>query len=319
MDRFKRTWMMPVLVVTATIAALAVMTRGDDTERPPLDLSAVEQIEPASHEIADEIAGEHAPEIDATRQSSGSCRGQQLQVVLDGKIESACMGAIVTKYNGSVRSHQAATLSTPPRWLRVEFAGGTILSAAWGSEVRPDFHCQAAGCKGITIAKPDARGARMMTFERAALMRTGSNGMQSTQDSLQLSGQLEIAPEALSEQACADQGVSIVTSDSSSQTFCPRGGAGFEIADDGSKRYRFTSLDGESILVATVGDHEIGQVQYQGEVSLACRSFECGSVRISMADAAGARRFTFSGTTLIDTNGGQSNAVLNGSLLLPPM
>jgi hypothetical protein len=143
--------------------------------------------------------------------------------------------------------------------------------------------------------------------------------MPPVQESLQLSGRFEIPPEQLSELACAGQGVSIVTSDSSSQTFCPQGGAGFEIGDDGAKRYRFTSLDGESILVATDENQQIRQVQYEGEVSLACRSAECSSVRISAADAEGAHRFTFSGTTLIETESGQSNAVLNGSLILPPL
>jgi len=159
----------------------------------------------------------------------------------------------------------------------------------------------------------------VMAFERTPMTRTDSGGIPSAQQSLQLSGRFEIPPEQLSELACTDQGVSIVTSDSSSQTFCPRGGAGFEIADDGTRRYRFTSLDGESIVVATDRNQQIRQVRYEGEISLACRSVDCGSVRMSAADAAGARRFTFSGTTLIETESGQSNAVLNGSLILPPL
>jgi hypothetical protein len=229
------------------------------------------------------------------------------------------MGALVTKHNGSVRSHQIATLTAPQRWLRVEVAGGAILSAAWGSDLRPDFHCQATECKGIAISRRDAQGARVMTFERTQLMRIHSGGMQSIQESVQLSGRFDIPPEQLSELTCADQGVSIVTSDSSSQIFCPQGGAGFEMSDDGAKRYRFTSLDGESILVATDRNQQVRQVQYQGEVSLACRSAECGNVRISAIGSEGAHRFTFSGTTLIETQSGQSNAVLNGSLILPPL
>ncbi len=305
-----RTWIVPLLLGTAVIVVIAVVKHGDHTEHRPLSQSAVEprheQIKPA-----DEIA--QAVKL------SLSCPGQQLEVAMNGIIESVCMGALVTKHNGSVRSHQISTLTAPQRWLRVEVAGGTILSAAWGSELRPDFHCQAAECKGITISRRDAQGARVMTLERTPLMRTHSNAMPSAQQSLQLSGQVEIPRDELPELACADQGVSIVTSDSSSQTFCPQGGAGFEIGDDGAKRYRFTSLDGESILVATDQNQQVRQVQYQGEVSLACQSFECGSVRISVADAEGARRFTFSGTTLIETENGQSNAVLNGSLILPPL
>jgi hypothetical protein len=309
-DRSARTWIVTLLLGTAVIVVVAVVKHGGHTEQrllgPPTVELRHEQIEP-THE---------SPEV---LNLSLSCPGQQLEVAGNGSTESVCMGALITKHNGSVRSYQVATLTTPQRWLRVEAAGGTILSAAWGSEQRPDFHCQAAECKGITISRRDAQGARVMTFERTPLMRTRSNAMASTQESLQLSGHVEIPRDELPELACAGQGVSIVTSESSSQTFCPQGGAGFEIDDDGTKRYRFTSLDGESILVATDQNQQVRQVQYQGEVSLACRSFECGSVWISVADAEGARRFSFSGTTLIETENGQSNAVLNGSLILPPL
>jgi hypothetical protein len=305
-----RTWIVLLLLGTLVIVALAVTKRGKHAEQRPLSQPAVElrheQIEPGK-------------EIARAAKSALSCPSQQLEVAMNGNIESVCMGALITKHNGSVRSHQVATLTAPQRWLRVEVAGGTILSAAWGSNLRPEFHCQAAECKGITISRRDAQGARVMTLERTPLMRTRSNAMPSAQESLQLSGQMDIPRDELPELACADQGVSIVTSDSSSQTFCPQGGAGFEIVDDGTKRYRFTNLDGESILVATDQDQRIRQVQYEGEVSLACRSFECSSVRISVADVDGARRFTFAGTTLIETDSGQSNAVLNGSLILPPL
>ncbi|HEY0943588.1 MAG TPA: hypothetical protein VGE08_26115 [Steroidobacter sp.] len=314
MDPRKRTWIVVVLLGTAVAIGYAVMKQGDDGEQRSMVSATVElrneRMEPAN-EVADEQVEVARPVV--------SCRGNQLQVDTNADVESVCLGTLTTKYNGSVRSHQVATLATPQRWLRVEVAGGTILSAAWGGELRPDFYCQGAACKGITISRRDARGARVMTLERTQLMRAPSNEMSSVQASLQLSGQLTIPPEELPEFACADQGVSIVTSDSSSQTFCPLGGAGFELADDGTKRYRFTSLDGESIVVATDQDQQIRQVQFDGEVSLACRSFGCGSVRISAADVEGARRFTFAGTTLIDADSGQTNAVLNGSLILPPL
>ncbi|WP_129774433.1 hypothetical protein [Peristeroidobacter soli] len=310
MARPKRKWVVLSLLGAVAIVALGVVKHGDRTEpRPPDRLAAGldhEQVEP-TREIAE------------AAKSSSACAGQQLEIAMDDSIESVCMGALITKHNGSVRSHQIASLTAPQRWLRVEVAGGNILSAAWGSDVRPEFHCVAAACQGITISRRDAQGARVMTLERTALMRTSSNETSATQESLQLSGRIEIPAEEFSDLACPGQGVSIVTSDSSSQTFCPQGGAGFEVADDGTRRYRFTSLDGESIVVAADQDQQVRRVQYEGEVSLACRSVECGSVRISVANAEGARRFTFAGTTLIDTNSGESNAVLNGSLILPPM
>lgn len=309
MDRSIRAWIVSGLLGAAVIAVLVAMKPGNHPAQHPRSQPAGElrheQIEP-THEIV------------TVAKSSPSCSGQTLELTTND-VEPVCMGTPITKHNGSVRSYQIATLTAPQRWLRVEVAGGAILSAAWGSELRPDFHCQAAGCQGITIGRRDAQGARVMTLERVALMRTSSNGTLSAPESVRLSGRVEIPAEELSELACPDQGVSIVTSDSSSQVFCPQGGAGFEIGDDGTRRYRFTNLDGESILVATDQDRQVRRVHYEGEVVLACRAIECGSVRISAADTEGASRFTFSGTTLIDADSGQSNAVLNGSLILPPM
>jgi hypothetical protein len=309
-QRSTRTWVVLSLLGTTAIIALVVLKHGNSVEQDALNPPAVE----ARHEQS-----KPASEIATATPTSFSCSGHRLDVVTNDNVEPVCMGALVTKHNGSVRSHQVASLTAPQRWLRVEVAGGDILSAAWGGELRPDFQCQAAECEGITISRRDAQGVRVMTLEQTPLMRAHSNGTPPVQGSVQLSGRFEIPPEPLSALACADQGVSIVTSDSSSQTFCPGGGAGFEINDDGTKRYRFTSLDGESILVATDQNQQVRQVQYQGEVSLACRSVECGSVRISAADASGARRFTFAGATLIEIESGQSNAVLNGSLILPPL
>jgi hypothetical protein len=310
MERSTRSWIVVSVASVAAIVTLAVLKRGNPVEHGPLSRPTAE---------ARLAPSKSAVEIAETASSSFSCGGQRLDIVTNGSVEPVCMGALVTKHNGSVRSHQIATLTAPRRWLRVEAAGGTILSAAWGSDLRPDFQCQAAECKGISISRRDARGARVMTFERTSLMQASSGGMQSIQQSVQLSGRFDIPAEQLSELACADQGVSIVTSDSSSQTFCPHGGAGFEMNDDGTRRYRFTSLDGESILVATDRNQQVSQVQYEGEVSLACRSAECANVRISAIGTEGAQRFTFSGTTLIETQSGQSNAVLNGSLVLPPL
>jgi hypothetical protein len=284
------------------VTAIITLAAFNDVEQDSLQQSAIE----VHHETS-----KPAAEVDKTVEPSFSCRGQRLDIVINDDVEPVCMGMLITKHNGSVRSHQVATLAAPQRWLRVEVAGGTVLSAAWGSDVSADFQCQATECNGITISRRDAQGARVMTFEHTTL--------KSAQASLQLTGRIEVPPETLIELACTDQGVSIVTSDSSSQTFCPQGGAGFEVGDDGTRRYRFTSLDGESIVVATDQAQHITQVRYEGEISLACRSADCGNVRMSAADGEGAHRFNFSGTTLIETESGQSNAVLNGTLILPPL
>jgi hypothetical protein len=312
MDRSRRMWMVPLLVGAAAITALAVMRRGEEVAQSLMERPAV-----AVHH---EHSAPLMPDVVEAPAAPVSCPGQQLELGLKDHIETVCIGTPVTKQNGSVRSHQVQTLEAPQRWLRVEVAGSTVLSAAWGGSSQPDFYCRAGDCKGILISRRDAQGVRVMILERASLRRLHADGTPSAEAPLLLSGRVEVPPEEpLPALACTDQGVSIVTSDGSSQSFCPKGGAGFEMGEDGNKRYRFTSLDGESILVGVDQSHQIKHVAYEGEVSLACRAFECGSVQISAPDTAGARRFTFTGATLIETSRGESNAVLSGSLILPPL
>src|SRR5690606_12040704 len=101
------------------------MEHGNDGE--------LRSIAPATVEVGDEPI-EHVNALDEKVEATTpapSCRGNQLDIGTHAGVEPVCLGMLVTKYNGSVRLHQVATLATPQRWLRVEVAGSTILSAAW--------------------------------------------------------------------------------------------------------------------------------------------------------------------------------------------
>ena len=119
--------------------------------------------------------------------------------------------------------------------------------------------------------------------------------------------------------ACTDQGVSITSADGSAASFCPKGGAGFEIGANGGRVYRFSSLEGESVLVGVARDQQVHRVEYLGESSHVCVEEACANVRVSGLDASGARTVTFTGTTLVETSQGNGNTTLNGTLKVPPL
>jgi hypothetical protein len=216
---------------------------------------------------------------------------------------------VSTDQNGSVRSYRVASLEAPNRWLRIDAVGTRVLSAAFGGLDTRDFRCSETQCSGIAIGPRDVQGARIIS-----LNQTYGDG------AVLVSGQLRTVPEEqLAGLACTDQGVSITTSDSSSVSFCPKGGAGFEMSGDGVKTYRFSNLDGESIRVAVDRAEQVTRVEYSGESTLACRPPSCGAIHISPPNGSGERTFTFAGTTLIETNQADRSAVMSGTLVLPQL
>jgi subtilisin family serine protease len=261
----------------------------------------------AAH-VASGARDERAPEPQPV-----SCAGHTLQVAVGDEEAAACFGETTTVQNGAVRRYEVAATDSSNRWLRIEALGTTVLSAAMGDGSTADFRCTEEHCKGIVIGRHDVEGARVISLSRAALP-----AVRSPASSAFVSGEIRTLPEdRLPGLACTDQGVTLVTSDGSATTFCPKGGAGFEIGADGHRRYRFTNLDGVSIVVGVDQQHRVLRVEYEGDSTLTCAT-GCG-VRVSDADASGERTFTFAGTTLTETGLAQRNAVLNGTLIVPPL
>jgi hypothetical protein len=219
--------------------------------------------------------------------------------------------------NGSVRVYEVEAIQGPQHSLRIEALGSAVLSAALRTGASLRFRCE-GDCRGILIGRHDVEGARTITLNQLSLPDARADGSSSPRDVATLTGELRTVPEdRVPALACAGQGVSMVTSDGSASTFCPNGGAGFEIGADGSRRYRFTNLDGASILIGVDEDHRARRVEYEGEEVLVCAA-AC-SVRVSRLGEAGERIFTFEGTTLLEAPMGQRNAVLNGTLIVPSL
>jgi ferredoxin len=241
-----------------------------------------------------------------------ACKGQLLEVTSNELTHPACVGATSISQSGGVRVYRVESQSGPGYSLRIEAAGSIVLSAALGIDGAKVFRCDGKACAGIVIGRHDVEGARIISLNQVVL--TNARDEQMT-----VNGRLQTLPEdRVPGLACTGQGVSIITSDGSSMMFCPKGGAGFEIGNDGGRTYRFTNLDGASLLIAVDQEHRARRVEYQGDVTLACASSTCG-VQISAANSAGERTFTFAGTTLLEVSAGQSNAVLNGMLIVPPL
>jgi hypothetical protein len=129
---------------------------------------------------------------------------------------------------------------------------------------------------------------------------------------------MSVPEEELGDASCWQDELVITRENGSRTSFCPKQGAGFEIADDGDRTYRFTSFDGESILVRADAADRLRQVKYIGSVPQACTPPACGAFSISASAESGERRFIFSGVTVMEENGGNRTALLNGVLVLPP-
>lgn len=255
-----------------------------------------------------------APDAAEARSVPAACDGPELKLALATGVETVCAGPLATIQNGSIRQYRVETTSAPARWLRIEAMGSQVFSAAIGSAGAraPEFLCKEADCKGISISRHDVQGIRTISLSEARLT--------AGEDAVLVTGELRTQPEdQVAAASCPNQGVSIITSDSSASSFCPNAGAGFEVGNDGNRTYRFTNLDGASLLVALDDAERVKQVRYEGDDTLVCKSGSCGQIDVSPTDAEGQRTFTFAGTTLIETNSGERNAVLNGTLVVPPL
>jgi hypothetical protein len=311
-------WIAAALVVSfAIVLFLRGRERTDSAPSVPVpgvEAPRAEAEGPGNVVSAGEGGGDTAPTV-------VSCTGQQIDLTLDGKTNTICVGTVDTNQSGSVRTYSVESTSMPARWLRIDVADRAILSAALGSGRVTDFQCKGQGCSGISLGKRDIEGARIISISRAALKRMQPDGAESSDAAALISGKLKTVPEhQVPGLACtAGEGsVSVVTSEGSSHSFCAKGGAGFEGGNDGNRTYRFTSLDSDSILILVDPARQVKQVEFQGDATLSCAGPSCG-VRLSGPNGAGERTFTFAGTTLVEKSAGQMSAVLNGALTVPPL
>lgn len=255
---------------------------------------------------------------------------------------TVCAGATQVRQMGSMRSYLAQDGGR--QWvLQVDTAGGEVLRVALQGRDGRAYACEGSDCAGVTLGRHDARGTRQVTLRSVALRAggvtaeigaeaassaeargptasTGTAGA-GTADAARamVSARLAVgADDQLPGLACTGPTVAISAPDGASQKFCGQGGAGFDIADDGTRTYQFQDFEGRTLAVKLDAQHVITRVSYG---PYACEGTACTGASMSAAEPdndAAERSFFFGRTTLFEAGGSSKRAglQLNGSLVL---
>lgn len=245
------------------------------------------------------------------------CPHQHLDIVTaDGVTTRSCVAATRTRQRGSVRSYQLDAEGTSTWRLVVDVADAKVRAVRLLPSSRParpadTFSCAQGACAAVQIGRPDGHGARTMTIDDLGLRKAG--------ETVRLSARLAIPPDAQTPGlACTMPAVRIVEEDGGLTEFCPMGGAGFELADDGRPRFQFRNLEGRSVEVALAADGTIERVAIG---KWACSASQCGGLAMRVhgdpADPSAERHFSFSGLAVFEATKNRPAATLSGELVMP--
>ncbi len=247
--------------------------------------------------------------------STIACQEQQISVLADGRPQSICLGRTQVVQNGNVRTFRADEQGGKGQWLRVDAAGETIIAVEMSDAGQGNYTCKWSKCAGISIGPHDAQGARSIVFDKARLSRLKVVDDEAADEFVALSGKLKTVPDdQLPATTCVGQLLHISVG-AGTMHFCPDGGTGFDMEDDGGMTYRFTNADGGSVGVRMDRGGTLRQVEFG---KFACKAPACVGVEIAPVHADGGRRFAFRGTTLLERDGGAAAAILNGNIVLAP-
>jgi hypothetical protein len=254
---------------------------------------------------------------DAVSEQSAAiaCQEQQISISANGGLQHLCLGRTQVVQNGNVRTFRADEQGGKGQWLRVDAAGETIVSVEVNESGQGNYACKWSKCAGVSIGPHDAQGARSIVFDKARLSRMKVVVDEAVDEFVALSGKLKTVPDdQLPATTCVGQ-LLYISVGAGTIHFCPDGGTGFDIEDDGGMTYRFTNADGGSVGVRMDRGGTLRRVEFG---SFACNAPACAAVDIAPADADGRRKFAFRGTTLLERDGGAASAILNGNIVLAP-
>jgi hypothetical protein len=95
------------------------------------------------------------------------------------------------------------------------------------------------------------------------------------------------------------------------------GGAGFEVVKDGGRKYRFDTLNGDTLTLQVARDFRLQTVELSGAGNeTACKETECSGVRRLGPGHAIEDAFNFDGVLLTAVNG-VATSTLSGRLEIP--
>lgn len=281
-------------------------------------------VAPAMAPVAAPAQTASAPAVAAAASSPApalvDCPHQALDLAWADRTERACVGAARIVQTGSRRSYVFEPEGAVVWRLQVDWAGGQPLAVrltrAGGARepVRKTsrrWACARSACAGLTVDRPDAQGERRLTLQGVALQGDGP---------VRLQARLALPPDgqvpALACDTAAGPPLRIVERGGAGvQEFCPLGGGGFELDADGRRRYLFTNLEGETLLIALAADGSVERVQWRGQ---RCAAPACDGVSQAVqgdaADPGAARSFHFAGQTLRAARPGEPGVTLDGSV-----
>jgi hypothetical protein len=237
-----------------------------------------------------------------------ACPDQSVRISVGQKPpKTSCLNPTRTIQNGNVRTYRIDALDPDGPLLRADVAGDSILRADLSYAGSGKFSCVREKCGGISMGPYDSQGARSLRFESAKLAAGN--------ETLVVSGTFRTIPDdQLSSTSCTGQ-LLYINIGAGTVHFCPDGGTGFEIQDDGSTTYRFINGEGKTLAVGVGRQGALQSVEYG---AFSCRSPRCAGVRVSPASAEGRRNFIFQGTTLTEQETGVATAILSGNIVLAP-
>lgn len=253
-----------------------------------------------------------------------SCPIQSVRIAVAGAPpQVVCVGTTRVRQLGSVRTYEVQAGGVEGWVLQVDVAGGELVKAGLAARDGRRYTCEAAQCSGLSLGRHDTRGVRSVTLEGLVMARAAAaaDPADSTAQTAQVSGRLSVpSDDQVPGLACTGPSVSISAPDGSMQKFCGQGGAGFEVADDGSRHYRFQDHEGQTLTVSVAPDQRVSSVQFG---AFACRGSACGGASTNTAQPGNdmaERSFYFGRTPLGDATAPARSTpalIVDGTLVMP--
>jgi hypothetical protein len=279
-----RFWLEGDAVRPADRPALPASANDAQAQRPPASIAE------ATRTVATDIAP--------------ACQHQALRLSFVQGVEVACVGPARAVQTGSMRDHVYAAEGSS-RWsLRIGAAHGQVIAAVLSDGRRDRYRC--SPCSGFSIGATDRYGVRHFEVAAAGLSDGGPSPA-----IVHVAATLRIEPQA--PRACASVPLEVAEAGGTSTSFCPDGGAGFELGDDGRYRYRFDDLDGHTVSVTLDDGGGVREAQFG---ALTCTGAACIGLASRGGASADERSFDFAGVRLLD-RGGVLAATLTGRLVMP--
>jgi hypothetical protein len=256
------------------------------------------------------------PSDPVARDGSARCPAQSLVIGRAGVRNMLCAGATRTQQMGGIRRHTVPVDSRREQWLRVDAVGTRIVGMWLGNGNRAEFRCTGSDCRGIMIGEPDAAGVRQITLRDVEMLSIKPGDRLSTDEIVSIEGVIRTGSETSTGlQGCDTPSLSVIGPDHVLSNFCPRGGSGLEINDDGTRTYRFSSLDGISLEIVIDDKGAILKVDYAGDKPANCTRATCAGVSVEPASPDGSQTFRLASTALTSNPDGTRFSTLTGTLV----